>query len=283
MKQPAMLVIMPDDLDLQTDEVVALVADMKASRRQADRVGLAERVEGVLGEVNRRFRPFLQAPLETTRGLDEVSAIIHGTCGGGGGRGGGESIAWAVAVLVNVGLWPVVMRFGVGRGVLDVGKQSTRAGEADGPAFHRAADALARCQEEDGTFRLNHGAFTEMPGPGVALIEAAADAHAALMAGWSPGVARVQQEAQLHLLKHVLWDRVWPEGDRPMPTQAEVAASLGVTQQAVSAAYRRGKGRLLEKIEAAVDRYLYESPPRPPRVPTEPRPFPQLILEDDHA
>lgn len=190
----------------------ALVGDLVGSRKQPSRSNLAVQVEHVLHTVNHHFRPVFLAPLETTRGLDEVSALLHE-----------PDRAFDIVYFVNLLLWPAMFRFGLGNGTIDVWGSSGRASDMDGPAFHYAADALDRGSHEDILFSVNlHLSRTDTEH----LIEASGILSQAVMRDWTPKIARAIREY------------------RPLngasPTQKQVAAQIGQSQQALSQAIRSG-------------------------------------------
>jgi len=208
--------------------VVALSADLLSSRAASERRQLAARIEATLAAVNEAWRGHWVAPLESTRGLDEVSGVLAT-----------RRPAFDVVTTVNVALWPHRFRFAIADGTLDVVGERGRASDMDGPAFHRTADALARARR-DGlpmALALAHGDATELR-----MAEALAALHHTLVAGWTPTIARA---IQLHR----------PPGG-PALTQAEVARELGNTQQAVSDAHRRGHLKTLVQAEDALRAWL---------------------------
>jgi hypothetical protein len=202
----------------------ALVGDLAKSRKQTERPVLAEQIEEVIRLVNDRFAQDFLAPLETTRGLDEVSSLLK------------EPIhAFDIVRSVNVLLWPATFRFGLGEGTVDVWGNNRRASDMDGPAFHRAADALERGRKSDTIFSVD---MYDLPHVTTSLIEASGRLYQAVMRDWTASSARAI--------------RIYRPVDRQAGTltQERVAAHLGQSQQAVSDAIRRGH---LEELTSAED------------------------------
>lgn len=199
-----------------------LIADLVASRRAPGRRSLGKRLEEVLAACAREFA--WQAPLMSTRGLDELSGVLAA-----------PRSAFDVCARLNEALWPQRFRFALARGAIDVAPDSAVAADMDGPAFHSAADALARARTADLPLAL------ALPGsdPAVcALVEALGLLHGALAAQWTPGSAR----AMLAL--------------RQASTQRVAAQALGITQQAISRALRRARQRELDEARTAVRGWL---------------------------
>lgn len=213
----------------------ALIGDLTRSRRKAERALLAEHIEAMKRQVNDRFAHAFVAPLETTRGLDEVSSLLQR-----------PAHAFDIVSSVNLLLWPATFRFALGEGTVDVWGHSGRASDMDGPAFHHAADALTRGRNKNLLFSVKVQDLS--PGLGD-LLEAAASLHHAVTHDWTANIARTIQ--------------LYRPGTGETPTQEQVATQLGQTQQAVSDAVRRGHLTELTSIEYAVRQVLssYASSP----------------------
>jgi hypothetical protein len=199
-----------------------LVADLVASRRAPARRTLGRRLEDVLAACAREFA--WRAPLMSTRGLDELSGVLAA-----------PAPAFDVCAWLNEALWPQRFRFALACGGIDVAPDSTAAADMDGPAFHLAADALARARAADLPFAVN---LPGRDGAACALIEALGTLHGAMTAQWTPGAAR----AMLAL--------------RQAGTQREAAKALGITQQAISRALRRARQHELDAARTAVRTWL---------------------------
>jgi hypothetical protein len=210
-------------------ERFAIVADLVESRLAEDRSEAAQRIRAAMRAIGRNFRTDFLAPPVHTKGIDEFSAVLAR-----------PDHLFDVAVAVNLEVWPMRFRFGVGGGTIDVGARSKDASAMDGPAFHRAADALHRANEDRLAFAL------ELPGRDpaqVAVIEALGAAHKAISADWTQSAARV---VTTYRRRH---------------TQVATARMLGVSQQFVSKELERAHYRTLEQIESAA-REWFSSLPR---------------------
>jgi hypothetical protein len=119
-------------------------------------------------------------------------------------------------------------------GLIDVAAQSRDARRMDGPAFHRAADALERARTDRVPIRFETG--NELAAP-VRMIESALWAHRTITDGWT---ARVCEIVRLRVERDA--------------TDAELASELGVTKQSVSAALIRGHYKLLAAMETDLTR-----------------------------
>src|SRR5437899_7796707 len=120
-----------------------LVGDMIRSRAVRERRKMAQRVEAQIRLVNRRWRDAWVAPLTTTRGIDEFSGVLREA-----------RPAFDIFVFLNAALHPARFRAALASGTVDVAAQSRDAASMDGPAFHRAADALAQARRRGQPFAI---------------------------------------------------------------------------------------------------------------------------------
>jgi len=208
----------------------ALVGDVVASRREPDRAELGRRIEAALARVNVRHASAWIAPLETTRGLDEVSSLLRH-----------PRPAFEVVAAVNVMLWPARFRFALAGGAIDVGEVGDRAADLDGPAFHRAADALVRAREERRPLAVSLDALT--PEVSRLLEETALLHHAHLRAATARGI---------EIARHA---RGLLSGGPP-PTGREIAEALDVSPSAVSQALTRSHHGEMVAAEEAITALL---------------------------
>lgn len=212
----------------------ALVGDVVASRKEPDRAELGRRIEAALARVNARHARAWIAPLETTRGLDEVSSLLRH-----------PGAAFEVVAAVNVMLWPARFRFALAGGSIDVGDVGDHAADLDGPAFHRAADALARAREERRPLAVSLDALS--PEVSRLLEETAHLHHAHLRAATARGI-EIMRHARGLLT------------DGPPPTGREIAEVLDVSPSAVSQALTRSHHGEMVAAEEAITALLATLP-----------------------
>ncbi|MGH9750146.1 MAG: SatD family protein [Candidatus Polarisedimenticolia bacterium] len=201
-----------------------LVGDMIRSRAVAERRAMAKKVETEIRAVNRRWRDAWVAPLTTTRGIDEISGVLREA-----------RPAFDIVVFLDTALHPARFRYALASGTVDVAPASTDASAMDGPAFHRAADALAQGRRRNLPFTTAiEGEPPEVRG----LVEAAARLHEAIRASWTRREAEAVYAYRL------------------AGTQVAVARKLKVTQQAVSDALARARYADLVVAENAIRAWL---------------------------
>lgn len=204
----------------------ALIADLVNSRRVKDRQGLALRLQVALQAIRSSFVDEWLVPITNAKGIDELSAALVR-----------PDRAFDIATALNELVWPEKFRWALGAGTIDIGLESGDAGDLDGTAFHSAADALRRAKIQKMLFSLS------LPGldkGSVALIEAAALAHAECMERWSQRQREFVRAARGH------------------PTQLAVAEHFGVSAQTVSQSLLRAGFGTMQRIEEAIHWRLVE-------------------------
>jgi hypothetical protein len=204
--------------------VIAISADLAGSRKAKNRTQLAEKIEHVIAGLTEPFAAHWLAPPMLTRGLDELSAAMDSLLP-----------VFDFGVALNEALWPHRFRFGVGVGLVDIGLETRVATRLDGTAFHLAAEALAEARRMHRPLIIKHPAADPVL---VLSLEALAEAHAALVEGWTPAAAR-----------HVPLMRSFGH-------QVSVAATMGVSQQVVSRTLGRARYRTLCNIETAANQII---------------------------
>jgi len=203
-----------------------LVGDMIRSRAIRERRKMAQRVEAQVRLVNRRWRDAWVAPLTTTRGMDEISGVLRD-----------PRPTFDIVVFLNAALHPARFRSALASGAVDVAPKSGDAAAMDGPAFHRAADALAQARRRGLPFAA---AIEGEPREVCGLVEATAKLHDVVSSSWT------SREAEA---VHVY---------RLVGTQAAVARRLRITQQAVSDALSRARFSDLTVAEDAIRAWLQQ-------------------------
>lgn len=201
-----------------------IAGDLIASRKAPQRTLLTRRFERELAALAKEYSALWIVPPVTTRGIDEISCVLRQ-----------PEPAFDVAVRLNLALWPQRFRVALASGEIDVAMDNGDAAMMDGPAFHLAADALNRGRAEALDFVI---ALPPRERGECAVVEALAHLHGAMMQGWTEGTARVVQAYE------------------SQGTQTKAAVALGISQQSVSEAIRRGKWKDLKLAQSAIRDWL---------------------------
>jgi hypothetical protein len=111
--------------------VVVIIADVRGSKKMAN----DERYEGQLFlksaiiQINENFSDFIEAPFMITRG-DEFQGVTKNM-----------EVAFKIMLEFERLLFPLMLRYGIGKG--EIQKMGSKIPiEMDGPAFHRANEAV---------------------------------------------------------------------------------------------------------------------------------------------
>lgn len=186
---------------------IAVKLDVVRSRRIAERSDFQERLLAVVEDVNTRYTGAVAARFVVTHG-DEVQGLLHAESAGG-------------AALIDVveefsdALSPQILRTGVGLGTLSTRLQPTAIG-MDGPAWHRAKEAIDRAKRERVFI-----AFSGFDGTGPASVTDATLAALANLLIW-------QRRRWTPLQRSII------SALRQGATQKRAAHSLGISEPAVS-------------------------------------------------
>ena len=117
--------------------VVVIIADVRGSKKMAN----DERYEGQLFlksaiiQINENFSDFIEAPFMITRG-DEFQGVTKNM-----------EVALKIMLEFERLLFPLMLRYGIGKG--EIQKMGSKIPiEMDGPAFHRANEAVNQAKKK---------------------------------------------------------------------------------------------------------------------------------------
>jgi hypothetical protein len=202
-----------------------LLADVVGSRKIADRAAFDSKLQAALQQVAKTFKNPFALPLQTWKGLDEVAAVLTSPVE-----------LYAIISVIQEAVAPESFRFVLVEGSIDVMPQNKDVRQADGPAFHQAAEAMQQLKREGLLFSCKTG-----------------------NALWDKAYS-----TQVNLL--LLLKGTWTERQRHIyeayiksGKQEEVAAALQVTQQTVSKTLQAIQAAQVQKLEAQLNVWTKES------------------------
>lgn len=206
---------------------VALLTDMKDSRRVQDRQAFASKIRKDLASINDRHQDDLVAPFEFQKSFDEIGAIL-------------EPDGQIADILVDLwyALHPAEVRFALAFGELDVVPEGTKSvRHFDGPALHEAGELLDAMAREG--FRVRF----RLPGENMQdeRLSALASLLYANLLGWT--------EHQLEVFR--AYDR--------MGNQVDVADLFDVTQPTISEMLGKMRAKLFEEAMEVFRNELHQS------------------------
>jgi len=205
-----------------------VIGDLVGSRAVRGRKSAARRIERTLAEVTAELTETegvdLFAALPAfVKGIDEISAVFWRPA---------KSYAWCR--MINQRIAPMVFRFAIARGAIDIGLDAAKVSRMDGPAFHKAAGGIEQARKRDQLFSISCG----FPGSPDELLTVLANTVQSLFSKLSEHQRSVVSLYEIH------------------GNQSQVAKVLGITQQAVSDALRAAQFRLLDSANNAIDNFL---------------------------
>lgn len=122
---------------------IALIGDIRQSKELAERQQIQQRLREACDELNRRTNELgLVSPFTVTLG-DEFQALFAHAAG-----------LWRCIFRIESLLRPVRLRYGVGVGAIDTEINRASAIGMDGPAFHRAREAVDSLRQDGGSYRV---------------------------------------------------------------------------------------------------------------------------------
>ena len=202
-----------------------LLADVVGSRRIEDRAAFDKKLQAALQQANQTFENAFFLPLQVWKGLDEVAAVLSS-----------PTELYTVISVIQEAVAPQKFRFVLVQGSIDVVPVSKDVREADGAAFHQAAEAMQNLKKEGLLFSCQ----TENR-------------------LWD-----IAYSTQLNLL--LLLKDGWTERQRSIyeayiksGRQEKVAEALQVTQQTVSKTLQSIQAAQVQKLEAALQSWTKES------------------------
>lgn len=177
-----------------------LIGDIVRSRRlgRAERTRAQAQLKAILLRVNRDAKKSICTPLQFTGG-DEFQGVLRTPLP-----------VFAMITRIREALSPVPVRFGIGIGEITT-PLSRRPQEMDGPAFHRARNALERSKDF-----LEHASLSSGQAGRDEMVNAWLDALSFIRSGWS---VRAREVIRLH---------------EEFQALEPIANRLGISVQAVS-------------------------------------------------
>jgi len=199
-----------------------MLGDVISSRNIKDKEAFQKKLEMACNEVNKVYSGDLYADFKILKGIDEIEGVLL-------------SIADVYEIIntIQEHIYPYSMRFVLVLDYIDTAVDSRDVAKMDGPAFHCASDIIHDLKRSKLMFKMHIGdeIFDKTITGEINLIFM-------LKKSRSPGQHRILTEY------------------KESGTQHETAASLGITQQAVSKALNRSMWKEISGIEEDLNHVL---------------------------
>lgn len=209
-----------------TDQTFVVLGDVVDSRDAPDREALRDRLEEALTTVNESYPEAVGARFAPIKGADEFGGTLHDL-----------GVAYEVVRTIQQRLHPALARYVVVGGAVDVNPDATDVTAMDGPAFHRADEALTELATGDGHFLVDTGDDRLDDGA-----TAAGDLALAIREEWTERQTEIARAYRRH------------------GTQTAVAEAFDVSKQAVSKTLAAARYDRLRRAEARLARQLAAGP-----------------------
>lgn len=196
-------------------KLFVFLGDVVSSRKISDRNEFQMLLENLCCEINARYANEIQAPFKTLKGLDEIGGALNNI-----------HTIYNIITTISECLYPRQMRCALVYDYVDTALESKEISKMDGPAFHRAAQAIMELKKTELLFRLL--AEDEV-------LDKALEGEINLML-----LMRRERTPKQRLIVNEY---------ELVKNQQEVASRLGISQQSVSLALRRSRWKLLKYLE----------------------------------
>lgn len=112
-------------------KLFVLLGDVVASRQIKDRDGFQRALQDLCEDINHAYAKDIYAPFKTLKGLDEIGGVLSDM-----------SNIYNIIILISEHLHPCQMRCALVFDYVDTALESKDVSKMDGPAFHKAAQAV---------------------------------------------------------------------------------------------------------------------------------------------
>lgn len=116
---------------------IAIIGDIKKSKKITDRKSVQEKLRRVLEQVNKKYEKDISAKFMITLG-DEFQGLLRG----------GENVLNIIQD-IQMEMYPIIIRFGIGVGEITTNINAEMAIGADGPGYYMARSAIESLKQEE--------------------------------------------------------------------------------------------------------------------------------------
>ncbi len=116
---------------------IALIGDLVGSRKIGGREEFQKKLKGVLSDINEKYGDCIASRFSVTLG-DEFQGLLND-----------PSCLFDIVLFIKLRIYPVKVRFGIGAGEITTEIDPSESIGADGPAYHRAREALEDAEKSE--------------------------------------------------------------------------------------------------------------------------------------
>lgn len=204
-------------------KLFVLLGDVVSSRQIVDRDRFQSRLAELCSSINAEFADDIYAPFKGLKGLDEIGGVLK--C---------VSNAFRIIILISETLYPCKMRCSLVYGFVDTALDSFDVAKMDGPAFHRASEAIIELKETELLTRIaiEDEIFDKILEGEINLIQLFKESR-------SPKQRKIIKDYEL------------------IKNQIKVSERLAVSQQYVSMTLKRTRWKMLNDLEEELNWSLH--------------------------
>ncbi|MFA6939964.1 MAG: SatD family protein [Clostridiaceae bacterium] len=211
---------------------IAIIGDIKESRKIKDRKGTQDKLLEVLNEINEKYEKDISSKFMITLGDEFQGLLCNGTN--------------VISIIFDIErkMFPVKIRFGVGIGEITTDINSEMAIGADGPGYYKARDSIKYLKENEQKNKTNSSNIR---------IDVDGDnENTTVMLNTILSLLTAIKELWTDRQREIIWDMLAHQDG-----QKNAAVRLNITQSAVQKSLANGKyyayKEAIETIEKALD------------------------------
>lgn len=202
-------------MTLSYNSCIAIIADIKDSKKLPDRYEVQWKLNKVLNGINEKYKNDIYSNFIITLG-DEFQGLL---------RHGGNIMN--IITEIERRMYPVKIRFGIGIGKITTEINSKMSIGADGPAYYMARDAIEYLKADERRKQTN---------PADIRIEIDGNEELALMLNTIFSLLTAIKEVWSERQREIIWDML-----EHQDSQTNVAGRLNIKQPSVQKSLSKGK------------------------------------------
>lgn len=201
---------------LSNNSYVAIIGDIKNSRKILDRKEVQNKLKQILNEINDKYNSDISSKFILTLG-DEFQGLL-----------GDGNNALNIVSEIERRMYPIRIRFGIGIGQIHTDINKEMALGADGPGYHKARSAIEYLKENEKKKQAIHSNIR---------IEVESDSQeTAMMLNTILALMTSIEETWSDRQREIIWDML-----EHQDSQLNVAKRLNIQQPAVQKSLSKGK------------------------------------------
>lgn len=214
-------------------QYIAIIGDIKESRKLENRKEIQRKMNEILGEVNVKYSEYVASGFMITLG-DEFQGLL---CDG--------THVMNIIFEIQKYMYPIKIRFGIGIGTITTEINREWAIGADGPGYYNARKAVEYLKNMEKKKQINK--------TDIRLETDESDQSTAMMINTILSLMTVVKESWTNRQREIIWDMLEYRG-----SQVEAARRLGIRQPTVQKSLASGSYYIYKEAFDTVEKVLGE-------------------------